>query len=76
MLEYINQDAVIKQTLDFYKFLLEKKINEFDFTVLKEFDKEIDFDYASIIIWIGVGKEIWKIADDYKIILNAEKRKI
>jgi len=70
--QFSEQEILTKKCDEFYKYLLARKVSEFDFRAIKEFDKNIEFEYAWFVIWIGVGKDWWKITNDYKIIL-AEK---
>jgi hypothetical protein len=69
---FSNQQILVEKSAAFYNFLKSKKgENEFLFTIInKEFDKNIEFEYGWFIVWFGVGKDWWKITDDYKIILN------
>jgi hypothetical protein len=66
-----EQNLFLEKCNKFYEFLRQKKVDSFDLSSIKEFDKEIKFDDASIIFWIGVGKGFWKLSNDYKIYLNS-----
>lgn len=69
---FSNQQILIEKAAEFCKFLKSKGAeNEFSFEIIKkEFDKNMEFEYAWFIVWYGIGKDWWKITDDYKIILN------
>jgi len=71
MSNFSNQDLFNEKCQNLFSFLKEKKLAEFDLSYIKEFDKEIEFDDASIILWIGAGKGFWKVSDDYRILLNS-----